>query len=242
MKIIVIGYGLLGKSIVDVLKQKNEIVLIETNKLSDIADHHDADGIVICANTDLFEILEKIPIFLPILIRSDISPDTVDKIHNQFSEHSIVIFPVLSDLTKLNDDLENQKYVILGGEDPECFWQDLLQASLPKCNLVFTCSDKEAALIKYATEGFLAIKLSYFNQLYDLCSINALDFNIVRQILNHDPRIGTNNTMVLNSDGKRGLNITDTLQEFLEWSNTLETPLTTLLTAIEYNAKLRKNI
>jgi len=244
MKITIIGYGLIGKSIADTLKSKHEVVIIDIDRLGDFKNHHDSDGVIVCVyNDDIFSVLSEIPVFLPVLIRSSLSPDTVDKIHNLYQSHSIVISPDFSRTTGSNNDFLNQKYIILGGEDPDCFWQDLFQELLPNCNMIFNCADKEAALIKYATEGFLALKLSFFNQIYDICQSSALDFDIVRQLISHDSRIGNDHTMVPGVDGNQGWNgadLTRDIDEFIKWANSLEYPLTTLETAVKYNTKIRK--
>lgn len=244
MKITFVGYGILGKSIADALSHKNEIAVVEIDRIDDLKEHHDSDGIIICANdTDVASVLSKIPNFLPILIRSSISPETVDQIHNEYPDHSIVISPDFSRVTSSNNEFYNQKYIILGGEDPDCFWQDLFQDSLPNCKMIFNCSDKEAALIKYAADGFLNLKLSYFNELYDICQITGMDFNIVRQLIGHDPKIGPEYTMVPNLDGKQGWNQSDNqiIEQFVDWARIIESPLTTLETAIKYNNRVRKN-
>lgn len=242
MKIAIIGYGLLGKSVCDALKPKHEVVIIELSKLSDINNHYDADGIIICDNENISDIINEVPVFLPILIRCNILPDDVDKLHREFSDHSIVISPDFSKIKGSTSDFVNQKYIILGGEDPDCFWQDLFQDTIPNCKLIFNCSDREAAVIKYATDGFLALKSAYFNQLYDVCYSNGLEFNVIRQLLSQDTKIGTDYTMVPNPDGQRGFNQLDPdMDNFISWAESSGSNFNILKSAIRYNNQLKKN-
>lgn len=243
MKIAIIGYGLLGKSISDVLKPKHEIIVVETSRLTDISSHHDADGIIICDNDNIINVVKEIPIFLPILIKCNILPDEVDHLHREFPDHSIVISPDFSKIKTSNIDFANQRYMILGGEDPECFWQDLFQEVLTQCKMVFNCSDREAAFIKYASDGFLALKTAYFNQIFDVCYSNGLEFSIIRQLLTHDNRIGTEYTMVPDPDGRRGFNdIANNMQDFISWAELSGSNFNLLHSAIDYNNQLKKNI
>ena len=56
MKIIIAGYGYVGKAVANALKSQHEIV-IHDPKYTDfkIIDHHDADGIIICVPTPTTE-------------------------------------------------------------------------------------------------------------------------------------------------------------------------------------------
>ena len=243
MKLTIIGYGITGKAIVDAFKNKHELVMIDPQRsLNELNEHHDSDGIIICTEdqSELFDTLNKVPIFLPVLIRSKVSLETVEKISQLYAEHSIVISPDFSRPNSADIDFVNQKYVVLGGEDPEGFWQDLFQTALPNCSLVFTCTGKEAALIKYATAGFFALKSLYFNQLFDLCQTSHLDFDSIRQIMSHDPRINSDYTIVPGLDGRRGIEDIDSVNELIQWSDSIEEPLSVLKNSMEYNSLIRK--
>jgi len=70
-------------------------------------------------------------------------------------------------------------------------------------NLHFVSTD-EAELTKYARNTFLAIKVSYFNELYEYCHLKGLDFENVRKMTTYDPRIGESHSYVPGPDGKKG--------------------------------------
>ena len=256
MKIIVAGYGYVGKAVAEALNKHNEVVIVDPKYGNDtISQHHDADGLIICVPTPTTEdgvcdasiiasILDTVPIFMPVLVKSTVTPAIAEGFDDIYSEHSIVYSPEFLRAKTANTDFANQKYIILGGEDPECFWQDLFQGSLPNCKMVFNCSAKEACMVKYASNSFLALKTSYFNQIYDVCAKAGLDFDVVRQLLAQDPRIGSDHTMVPGPDGLRGWGghcFPKDTASFVQWTTTIEAPVTLVESAIQYNNKVRKN-
>jgi UDPglucose 6-dehydrogenase len=110
--------------------------------------------------------------------------------------------------------------------------------------MVFNCSAKEACMVKYASNSFLALKTSYFNQIYDVCAKAGLDFDVVRQLLAQDLRIGSDHTMVPGPDGERGWGghcFPKDTASFVQWTTTIEAPVTLVESAIQYNNKVRKN-
>jgi UDP-glucose 6-dehydrogenase len=139
MKILLIGYGFVGKAVANAIKDQHRVVIIDPQYTTTEIQHHpDADGVIICAPTPTTEngicdvsiiakIMDQIPIYMPVLIKSTVLPSTVDGFDEIYPEHSIVYSPEFLRARSANDDFLNQKYVVLGGEDPECFWQDLFQ-------------------------------------------------------------------------------------------------------------------
>ena len=255
MKIVIIGYGFVGKAVANALKTKHEIV-IQDPKYTDykMIDHHDADGVIVCVDTpatsngqcddsNVRAVMGEIPMFLPVLIKSTMTPDLFEDLEKEFSEHSICHSPEFLRGATANQDFLNQTYMVIGGEDPECFWQDLFASVLPKCRMFFNCSITEAATIKYASNSFLATKVAFFNQIYDVCEKNGADYSVVRQILTHDSRIGTSHTVVPGVDGERGFGghcFPKDTKAFRKYAYGLNTPVTILDQAIDYNETVRK--
>jgi UDPglucose 6-dehydrogenase len=255
MKIIVVGYGYVGKAVAHALGKKHDIVIVDPKFTENkISEHLDAEGIIICVPTPSLEngkcdasivckILDETPIHIPVLIKSTISPDVVAKLETTYSEHWLMYSPEFLRARSADFDFFHQKYMVLGGEDTDCYWQTIFQESLPECKMFFNCSIQEASLIKYASNSFLALKTSYFNHLYDVCLNTGMDFSAVRQILTHDQRIGSDHSMVPGPDGERGWGghcfPKDTLA-FVQWAQSIAAPVGVLETAIEYNNSLRK--
>jgi UDPglucose 6-dehydrogenase len=257
MKIIIAGYGYVGKAVDNAFKKEHEIIIIDPAYTDDkIKNHPDADGIIICVGTpstdtgtcngmNVLDVIDQTPVHIPIMIKSTISPDIVEILEERYTEHSIVISPEFLRARTSIEDFANQKSVIIGGDDPEYFWQELFIETLPNCKIAFKCSMKEASIIKYAANSFLALKTSFFNQLYDVCESSGTDFDIVRHIVSQDQRIGSDHTMVPGPDGERGWGghcfPKDTLAYTL-WARSINAEQSIIETAITYNNMVRKNI
>jgi nucleotide sugar dehydrogenase len=256
MKIIIAGYGFVGKAVFNAFKNQHEIIIVDPKYSNDqIKDHHDADGLIICAPTPTTEngicdssilasILDQVPIFMPVLIKSTVTPGIAEGFEQVYSTLSITYSPEFLRERSANDDFLNQKYVVLGGEDPECFWQELFQTTLPSCKLVFNCTAKEACLVKYSANSFLALKTSFFNQINDICETTGMDYDIVRHILANDQRIGAGHTMVPGPDGERGWGghcFPKDTTAFIQWANTIGSPISLVEETVKYNHQIRKN-
>lgn len=63
---------------------------------------------------------------------------------------------------------------------------------------------EEAELIKYTRNNFLALKISFFNEIASLCSAIGVDYEAVRAGVGADKRIGASHTAVPGPDGHRG--------------------------------------
>ena len=59
-------------------------------------------------------------------------------------------------------------------------------------------------MTKLARNSFLAVKVSFFNELYDFCEKEEVDYNSVAELTGMDSRIGVSHTQVPGPDGKRG--------------------------------------
>jgi UDPglucose 6-dehydrogenase len=254
MKIIIAGYGFVGKAVANALKDHHEVIIVDP-KFNDteIKNHHDADGIIICVNTPTGEngivvenvanVLDQIPIFMPVLIKSTVTPNVVDVFEELYPDHSICYSPEFLRALTANQDFLNQKYIVIGGEDPEYFWQELFQTTLTNCKMFLKCSEREACMVKYTANSFLALKVSFFNQIFDICEKTGLDYNIVRHIVAQDTRIGSGHTLVPGLDSERGFGghcFPKDTEAFTHWANKIEAPVTLVESAIKYNKKVRK--
>jgi len=256
MNIIIAGYGFVGKAVANSIGSKNMLYIVDP-KVGDhkIKDFPYAEAIIICVGTpstqlgdcdisQITSVLDKTPVHLPVLIKSTVPPDYLEKILKQYPQHDICYSPEFLRAVSANEDFANQKYMVIGGLDPEGVWQTMFQESLPDCKIFFTTSIVEASMIKYATNCFLSIKVAFFNQIYDLCKQNGADYDLVRQVLTHDTRIGNSHMMVPGPDGSRGFGgacFPKDTNAFMHYSDRMNQSHTLVESAIKYNKKVRKN-
>ncbi len=64
----------------------------------------------------------------------------------------------------------------------------------------FECSAIEAEIIKYMENSFLALKVAFVNQMYDVARASEADWETVREGWLLDPRIGRAHSVVFPED------------------------------------------
>jgi UDPglucose 6-dehydrogenase len=73
---------------------------------------------------------------------------------------------------------------------------------LPVSKVNQICSAKEAELIKYGSNCFLYLKVVYANLLYDLSKSLGNDYNVVKNLIGADPRIGLSHLNPVDKTGR----------------------------------------
>jgi UDPglucose 6-dehydrogenase len=257
MKIIIAGYGFVGKAVANSLKENNDLVVVDPKYTDDkIVDYYDADGIIICVGTpstpsggcdsrDICGVLDEVPISMPVLIKSTISIDVIEALKIIYPEHEICYSPEFLRAATADKDFADQTYMILGGTDSNRVWDDLFRNSLSKLKTIFYCSAEEASLTKYTINSFLATKVAFFNQIYDVCQASGVDYDTVRSLITQDKRIGGSHTQVPGPDSGRGFGghcFPKDTRAFRKYAHGLNKPITVLDSAIDYNETVRKDV
>lgn len=73
-----------------------------------------------------------------------------------------------------------------------------------KHNDIHFVRNGEAEMIKYFRNTFLALKVSFCNEIYDLCVHKNINYDVVQKLAPLDTRIGLSHTQVPGHDGRRG--------------------------------------
>jgi UDPglucose 6-dehydrogenase len=79
----------------------------------------------------------------------------------------------------------------------------ILKQIQPIKNVGF-CSIGEAALVKYIINSFLASKVVFMNEMYELAAAHGYEWNKIRSLIDVDERIGRSHTKVPGPDGNFG--------------------------------------
>ncbi len=96
------------------------------------------------------------------------------------------------------------------------------------------CNLETAELIKYASNAFLAVKLSFVNEMADVCEEAGADINYVTEALGLDPRIGKH---FLNAGpGFGGSCLPKDTQALLQTTQLVGAPSRVVAAAIDVNA------
>jgi UDPglucose 6-dehydrogenase len=139
-----------------------------------------------------------------VVIKSTIPPGTTEELNNIYRELSIVFNPeFLTEANAVNDYL-NQNRIIVGGERPaSSIVKRIFAKAFPNVPIIKT-SSTIAEMIKYVTNTFLAMKVSYANEMYEICQKLKIDYDKVIEYARYDTRLGNSHWSVPGPDGDFG--------------------------------------
>jgi len=144
-----------------------------------------------------------------VVIRSTVIPGTCDRLGCYFMPEFLTEKSYL-------EDFKNCKEWVFGLKGINT---DHDQIFMNKINKLFTLAktnqciisnstnfvpNKTAEMVKYFRNCFLALKISFCNEIYDYCRLQGINYEDVRQLATKDERIGPSHTAVPGHDGKRG--------------------------------------
>ena len=140
-----------------------------------------------------------------VVIKSTIPPGTTKKIKKNCQDIDIIFNPEF--LTEVNfiEDFKNQNRIILGGGEKNSIniLMKLYRKVFPETPIINTDSTT-AEMVKYLTNTFLATKVSFANEMYELCSALNLDYKTIIRYASLDERLGTSHWKVPGPDGNFG--------------------------------------
>jgi UDPglucose 6-dehydrogenase len=137
-----------------------------------------------------------------ILIKSTIAPGTTDKLSSRTNKN-IVFSPEYSGVGSYWSSYSFQKrmedcpFVILGGKKENC--QRVLELFVPILGpeKIYECMPAlEAELVKYFENCYFGMKVTFANEMYEICSQLKADYWTVRNGWALDPRIDKMHTVV----------------------------------------------
>ena len=139
-----------------------------------------------------------------VVIKSTVPPGTTEQLNREYSNLDIVFNPEF--LTEANavDDYKNQNRIIVGGERPgSTKVKAVFAKAFPKVPIIKT-SSAIAEMIKYVTNTFLATKVSFANEMYQICQALNIDYDKVIEYARYDERLGNSHWSVPGPDGDFG--------------------------------------
>jgi len=164
-----------------------------------------------CSTSIVEDVLEEVNLISEnlgerkvVVIKSTVICGTTERLNKKFNNIDIVFNPEF--LTERNaiEDYENQDRIILGGERP--YTTELKQVFtkvFPNAHIIKTDST-HAEMVKYLTNTFLSVKVSFANEIYQLCLAKGIDYDKVVEYATLDPRLGHSHWSVPGPDGDFG--------------------------------------
>lgn len=136
-----------------------------------------------------------------VVIKSTVPPGTTEDLNKIFTNLDIIFNPEF--LTEANavEDYMNQNRIIVGGERPgSTRVKQIFSKAFPKVPVIKT-SSTIAETIKYVTNAFLATKVSFANDMYQMCQKLDIDYDKVIEYAKYDDRLGNSHWSVPGPDG-----------------------------------------
>ena len=210
-KIAIIGYkGYVGKAYVDFFKDHYDLVLMDKDD-----SNWDEVGrcvlAVVCVPTPMTvdgscdisiveSIIEKTQI--PMLIKSTIKPGTTDFLKNKYGRR-IVFSPEYIGEGKywtsftFHQNAKDTPFVVLGGDQKDReYVLDLIVPIIGPQKRYIQMTALEAELVKYFENTYFGVKITFAQEMYDICKIFGADYYAVREGWAADPRVDPMHTMV----------------------------------------------
>lgn len=132
-----------------------------------------------------------------IVDKSTVPVGTADKVTAAIAKHATVEFDVVSNPEFLRegyavDDFLKPDRVVIGtsSERARKVMDELYKPFVRQGNPIFFMDEKSAELTKYAANSFLATKISFMNEVANLCELLEADVDKVRIGIGSDSRIG----------------------------------------------------
>ncbi|MFT6716553.1 MAG: UDPglucose 6-dehydrogenase [Saprospiraceae bacterium] len=142
----------------------------------------------------LGKILDK---YTVVINKSTVPVGTADKVRAKISENASVEFDVVSNPEFLRegfavDDFLKPDRVVIGtrSEKAKSIMEDLYKPFTRSGNPIYFMDEKSSELTKYAANSFLATKISFMNEIANVCELLGADVDKVRIGMGSDSRIG----------------------------------------------------
>jgi UDPglucose 6-dehydrogenase len=143
---------------------------------------------------DLGKILKQ---YTVVVNKSTVPVGTADKVREAISRNATVDFDVVSNPEFLREgvaveDFMKPERVVVGtrSERAKKLMDELYEPFVRQGNPVLFMDERSAEVTKYAANAFLATKISFMNEIGNLCELVGADVDNVRKGIGTDSRIG----------------------------------------------------
>jgi len=232
----IVGYGFVGQAYAHLLL-KNGIDVRVIDPKFNTNEMGDEDSYIICVPTPMAEdgscdaniLKEVIKTNKPLLIKSTISLE----VWKEIGRENMSFSPEFLRANNNIKDIDEAENIYISRSPVSDYWVSVFS----KCyKQTVVGRVEELITFKYFVNSFLATKVSFFNQIFDYCQDEELNFETVRRLLSMDKRIGEDHSFVTEERGWGGHCFPKDLSAITK--NTEK--LTIIEHVIEYNSRIRK--
>lgn len=131
-----------------------------------------------------------------IVLKSTVPPGTSTYLNDTYKNVKIIFNPeFLSEKNSISD-FKNQNRIILGGEKYSvAIVEDVYRTKFPFVPIIKT-DLTTAEMVKYITNTFLATKVSFANEIYQICEAIGVEYSDAIKISQFDERLGKSHWQV----------------------------------------------
>ena len=226
MKIGIIGNGFVGSAVLHGFILHTEDIMIydkdhkrSTHSMKDLVSN--SSVIFVCVPTPMFEsgecdlsIVESVVAEMSIydsigskviIIKSTVVPGTVENLAKKYPKMNFVFNPEFLTERKARLDFINTSRIVLGSnkQEPLDIVESVYRLRFPYTSIIKT-DFGTAQLIKYMANCFFATKVSFMNEMYQVCEAIDGDWEKAVEGFIADGRIGNSHIDVPGHDGDFG--------------------------------------
>jgi len=139
------------------------------------------------------------------IIKSTIVPGTTESIQAENPDIFVIHSPEFLTRHTATYDAANPDRNIIGipyENDEYRRIAEFILSILPRAPYELVCQAKDAEFVKYGGNSFFYFKNIFFNLFYDLSKEYGANWNLVREAIASDPRIGDTHTEPINKGGR----------------------------------------
>lgn len=180
-----------------------------------------------------------------IVVRSTVPVGTTDRLRRETGK-AIVFQPEYGPASTPDhpfNDPRKIRWVILGGERKDTIpVADLYKTTFNADIQIHQTDARTAELTKYMENCFLALKVAFCNEFFDLAGVFGVDYNELRELWLLDPRIGRSHTFVHPSErGFGGGCLPKDLRAMISSARAAGYDPTLLAQVLETNRQMRRD-
>ncbi len=124
-----------------------------------------------------------------VVIKSTVLPGTVDDLQKQYPQHAFMFNPEFLKEVSSYEDLIHPDRQILGVTKQSQKYAKIVMSVLPRSPFDKVMPAKEAELVKYMANSFLALKVVFANEIFEIAKALKVNYETVKEAVVKDWRI-----------------------------------------------------
>ena len=179
-----------------------------------------------------------------VVIKSTVPPGTTDRLHRKYKNVNVVFNPEFLTEANFIEDFKTQDRIILGGTRKGTnLLRQVYSKVFPTAHIIKTGSIT-AEMVKYMTNAYLATKVSFSNEIKQICDKLDIDYDKVVEYATLDERLGKTHLSVPGPDGDLGFGghcLPKDINALINVAHELGVEVEVLESVVETNDKVREN-